>query len=85
MCISPSHTQRLYTLKMGLVNAKNKVPEHQRVYQAAYRNHTRLWKISPRSNIMLTPYLVLMWGTFGACMYGMGRKVLGYNTWFSKD
>ncbi|KAK1760935.1 hypothetical protein QBC47DRAFT_368645 [Echria macrotheca] len=70
---------------MGLVNAPNKVPEHQRVYQAAYRAHTRIWKISPRSNVLMTPYLILMWGTFGASMYGMGRKVLGYNSFFGKN
>ena len=29
----------------SLVNAPNKVPEHQRAYQAAYRAHTRIWKI----------------------------------------
>lgn len=29
----------------GLVNAKNRVPEKQRFYQQAYKNHTRLWKI----------------------------------------
>ncbi|KAK0635679.1 hypothetical protein B0T17DRAFT_482277 [Bombardia bombarda] len=69
----------------SLVNAKNNVPEKQRIYQAAYRNHTRIWKISPRSSMMLVPFNVLMWGTFGASMYAMGRKVLGYNTWFGKD
>ncbi|KAK3359384.1 hypothetical protein B0T25DRAFT_532787 [Lasiosphaeria hispida] len=70
---------------MALVNAPNKVPEHQRVYQQAYRAHTRIWKIAPKSNIMITPYLVVMWGTFGASMYAMGRTVLGYKTWFGKD
>ena len=29
----------------SLINAKNKVPEQQRVYQAAYNAHTRLWRI----------------------------------------
>lgn len=29
----------------GFVNAPNKVPEHQRNYQAAYRSHTRIWRI----------------------------------------
>lgn len=29
----------------GFVNAQNKVPEHQRTYQAAYRAHTRIWRI----------------------------------------
>lgn len=24
---------------------KNKVPEHQKFYQTAYRNHERVWKI----------------------------------------
>ncbi|KAK0739669.1 hypothetical protein B0T21DRAFT_284217, partial [Apiosordaria backusii] len=68
-----------------LIDAPNKVPHQQRVYQAAYRAHTRIWRISPRSNIMLTPYFALMWGTFGACMYGMGRQVCGYKTWFGKN
>ena len=36
---------KLTTPSSSLVNAKNKVPEHQRVYQAAYRAHTRIWKI----------------------------------------
>ncbi|GKT48858.1 uncharacterized protein ColSpa_09039 [Colletotrichum spaethianum] len=30
---------------MGLVDAKNKVPELQKFYQTAYKEHTRLWKI----------------------------------------
>jgi hypothetical protein len=29
----------------SLINAKNPVPERQRAYQAAYKAHTRLWKI----------------------------------------
>ena len=29
----------------SLVDAKNKVPEYQRYYQAAYKAHTRLWQI----------------------------------------
>ncbi|KAK3325298.1 hypothetical protein B0H66DRAFT_599466 [Apodospora peruviana] len=69
----------------GLVNRANKVPELQRVYQQAYRSHTRIWKINPRSNVMLAPFYVLIWGTFAANMYMASRKVLGYNTWFSKD
>ncbi|CCC10689.1 unnamed protein product [Sordaria macrospora k-hell] len=69
----------------GLVNAKNRVPEKQRFYQQAYKNHTRLWKIGPRSGIIMTSFNIAMWGTFGASMYAMSRKVLGYNTWFSED
>jgi len=48
---SPRHRTipRIYDAKLmaplSLVNAPNKVPEHQRVYQAAYRAHTRIWKI----------------------------------------
>ncbi|KAM5366510.1 hypothetical protein ACJZ2D_010478 [Fusarium nematophilum] len=67
---------------MGMVNAKNPVPQHQRFYQAAYKNHVRLWTIGPRSRVLLTPYLVLLWGTFGVTLYGAGRKVLGYNSYF---
>lgn len=70
---------------MAFVNAPNKVPEHQRVYQAAYKAHTRIWRIAPRSTAMYTPFTIVMWGTCGACLYGMGRKVLGYNSFFGKD
>ncbi|KAH8888776.1 hypothetical protein GQ53DRAFT_825995 [Thozetella sp. PMI_491] len=70
---------------MGFVNAKNKVPEQQRIYQAAYRAHTRVFQINPRSNVYLVPFKVVMWGTFGASMYAMGRKIAGYNTWFGEN
>ncbi|KAL2670816.1 hypothetical protein Neosp_014618 [[Neocosmospora] mangrovei] len=40
-----------------LVDAKNQVPQHQRFYQNAYKNHT-------------------------PSVYGAGRKVLGYNSYF---
>ncbi|KAI0515359.1 hypothetical protein F5B22DRAFT_646634 [Xylaria bambusicola] len=67
-----------------MVNAPNKVPQYQRFYQQAYKQHTRLWQIHPRSNMLMVPYQVLLWGTLGASLYMMGRKVLGYNTWFGK-
>ncbi|KAI1172309.1 hypothetical protein F4777DRAFT_582079 [Nemania sp. FL0916] len=70
---------------MGLYNAPNKVTEYQRMYQKAYKNHTRIWKIHPRSNMLLVPYYIMLWGGFGASMYMMGRKILGHNTWFGKD
>ncbi|KAH6953224.1 hypothetical protein DER45DRAFT_617588 [Fusarium avenaceum] len=72
----------LHDFTMALVDAKNPVPQNQRFYQNAYKNHTRLWKIGPRSRILMTPYLVLLWGTLGASFYGAGRKVLGYNSYF---
>ncbi|KAL1900275.1 hypothetical protein Sste5346_002586 [Sporothrix stenoceras] len=65
---------------MGIFNAPNKVPQHQRAYQAAYRQHIRIWNISPRSRVMLVPYTILLTGTLGAGLYGMGRKVLGYGS-----
>ncbi|KAL2139615.1 hypothetical protein VTI28DRAFT_4924 [Corynascus sepedonium] len=68
---------------MGLVNAPNKVHEHQKVYQKAYNAHTRIWRIHPRSAVMLTPYNILLWGTTAATMYAMGRRLFGKNTWFS--
>ncbi|CAI4212165.1 unnamed protein product [Parascedosporium putredinis] len=58
------------SLKMSLVNRKNNVPDLQRMYQAAYAQHTRIWKINPRA---------------AASLYGMGRKAAGYNTWFSSN
>ncbi|KAK4226249.1 hypothetical protein QBC38DRAFT_481062 [Podospora fimiseda] len=67
---------------MGLVNAPNKVPQLQRQYQAAYKNHTRIWKINTRSPYLLTPYWILLWGTTAAGFYGMGRHICGYKTWF---
>ncbi|EGR46464.1 uncharacterized protein TRIREDRAFT_80441 [Trichoderma reesei QM6a] len=70
---------------MGLIDAKNKVPEYQRFYQAAYKAHTRLWKIHPRSRWYMGPYLVALWGGFGASIYAASRKVAGHNTWFGKD
>ncbi|UKZ58001.1 hypothetical protein TrVGV298_011862 [Trichoderma virens] len=69
---------------MGMIDAKNRVTEHQRFYQAAYKAHTRLWKINPRSNWYMAPYLVALWGGFGATLYAASRKVAGHNTWFSK-
>lgn len=70
---------------MGMVNARNKVPEHQRFYQNAYANHQRLWRINPRSRAILIPYNILLWGTFGGSLYMGVRKVLGHNTWFGED
>ncbi|EXF76838.1 hypothetical protein CFIO01_09445 [Colletotrichum fioriniae PJ7] len=71
---------------MGIVDAKNKVPDLQKFYQAAYKDHTRVWKINPRSRWYMIPYVTLLWGSLGAAsFYGMGRKVLGYNTYFGKE
>ncbi|KAG9250386.1 uncharacterized protein F5Z01DRAFT_666319 [Emericellopsis atlantica] len=70
---------------MGLVDAPNKVPQNQRFYQQAYKAHTRLWQIGSRSRWMMTPYTILLWGSLGATLWCSGRKVMGYNTWFSKD
>ncbi|KAK0392128.1 hypothetical protein NLU13_1626 [Sarocladium strictum] len=67
---------------MGLVNAKNPTPERQRAYQAAYKAHTRLWKISPGARWYIMPYQILLWGTVGATLYAGGRKILGHNTWY---
>ncbi|KAI3330960.1 hypothetical protein F4824DRAFT_504610 [Ustulina deusta] len=70
--------------RRSLVDAPNKVPQYQRFYQQAYKQHTRLWQINPRSPKLMVPYTVLLWGTLGASLYMMGRKVFGYNTWFGK-
>jgi len=67
---------------MALVNAKNKVPEFQRFYQTAFRDHIRIWNINPRSNVYVTAYSVLLWGTFAGTMWMAGRKVTGHNTWY---
>ncbi|KAF4582946.1 bacteriophage N adsorption protein A c-term domain-containing protein [Ophiocordyceps camponoti-floridani] len=70
---------------MGLIDKKNHVIDHQRYYQNAFQAHTRLWRINPRSRIYLVPFQVLVWGSLGATLYAAGRKVCGYNTWFSKN
>lgn len=43
-------TQRLTSPYRGFVNAANKVPEHQRTYQAAYKAHTRIWRIVSKTH-----------------------------------
>ncbi|KAI0865603.1 hypothetical protein F4860DRAFT_459729 [Xylaria cubensis] len=35
----------MLTSKRSMVDAPNKVPQHQRFYQQAYKQHTRLWQI----------------------------------------
>ncbi|KAG5952373.1 hypothetical protein E4U57_006176 [Claviceps arundinis] len=92
--IAPSRFSRRSTSKWGklsspvhvsLIDAKNKVPEQQRYYQQAYKAHTRIWMIGSRSRWYMTPYLVMLWGGFGAALYAAGRKVTGHNTWFGKN
>ncbi|EGS17455.1 uncharacterized protein CTHT_0067820 [Thermochaetoides thermophila DSM 1495] len=68
---------------MAFINRENRVPELQRYYQAAYKNHVRLWQINPRSKYYLTPYYIILWGTTAATFYAMGRRIFGHNTWFS--
>ncbi|RDA89917.1 hypothetical protein CP533_6212 [Ophiocordyceps camponoti-saundersi (nom. inval.)] len=70
---------------MGMIDKKNTVPDHQRFYQRAYKQHVRLWLINPRSRYYMVPYLIMLWGGFGATLYAAGRKVCGYNTWFGKN
>ncbi|KAL1878073.1 hypothetical protein VTK73DRAFT_8124 [Phialemonium thermophilum] len=69
---------------MGIINAPNRVPEHQRFYQAAYRSHQRIWRINPRSKFLTTPVMIGIWGTTAFTLYGLGRKVLGYNSFFGE-
>ncbi|PNP38186.1 hypothetical protein TGAMA5MH_09939 [Trichoderma gamsii] len=38
-----------------------------------------------RSRWYMAPYLVALWGGFGATLYAASRKVAGHNTWFGKD
>ncbi|KAJ4302132.1 hypothetical protein N0V88_002268 [Collariella sp. IMI 366227] len=67
-----------------LLNHPNKVRQNQQFYQQAYKAHTRIWRINPRSGGMLMPYNILLWGTTAAAVYAMGRKIFGKNTWFSE-
>ncbi|KAK4241101.1 hypothetical protein C8A03DRAFT_30705 [Achaetomium macrosporum] len=67
---------------MPIYKAVNKVPEHQRVYQAAYKAHERIWRINPRSRMYLVPYNILLWGTTAATFWAVGRRIFGKSTWF---
>ncbi|CAK7264088.1 hypothetical protein SEPCBS57363_000893 [Sporothrix epigloea] len=67
---------------MGLFNNANKVPQLQRQYQAAYKQHVRIWTIGSRSRYLLVPYAIVFGTTLAAGLYGMGRKVLGYNSFY---
>ncbi|KAI1485968.1 hypothetical protein F5X96DRAFT_674124 [Biscogniauxia mediterranea] len=83
---SSNHLQKMEANeKYSLIDAPNRVPEYQRMYQRAYKQHTRIWQINPRGAKLLIPYQIALWGTFGATLYMCGRKVLGYNTWFGKN
>ena len=45
-----SLSQPFFPSDRGFVYAKNKVPEYQKMYHEAFKNHTRVWKIvSPGS------------------------------------
>ncbi|KAF2431425.1 hypothetical protein EJ08DRAFT_610872 [Tothia fuscella] len=68
----------------GWVYRENNVPHYQRMFQQGQKNHIRQWNQTPRSKLILYPYYVMLWGTFGASMYCMGRLVLGHKTWFGK-
>jgi len=68
---------------MALMDSQNKVHQYQKQYQKAYKAHTRIWRINPRSGMMLTPFTIVLWGTTAATMYAMGRRIFGHNTWFS--
>ncbi|KAI2608502.1 uncharacterized protein GGS25DRAFT_490558 [Hypoxylon fragiforme] len=70
---------------MGMVDAPNRVPGQQKFYQQAYKQHTRVWNINTRSPKLLIPYYILYGVTGISCMYMMGRKIAGYNTWFGKN
>ncbi|CAK7563719.1 MAG: hypothetical protein SEPTF4163_001595 [Sporothrix epigloea] len=58
------------------------VPQLQRQYQAAYKQHVRIWTIGSRSRYLLVPYAIVFGTTLAAGLYGMGRKVLGYNSFY---
>ncbi|QIW95612.1 hypothetical protein AMS68_001130 [Peltaster fructicola] len=59
---------------------KNNVPHWQRLHQS--NDGLRQWQRGPRAKAMLYPYYALMYSTWGACAYMMGRLVLGYKTWW---
>jgi hypothetical protein len=39
---------------------------------------------TPKSKLLMRPYLVLLFGGFAGSMYMMGRLVMGHKTWFGK-
>ncbi|KAF4634267.1 hypothetical protein G7Y89_g3850 [Cudoniella acicularis] len=68
----------------GFINRENRVPHYQQLFQQGGKQHVRQWNQTPKSKYMLTPYYILLGGTFGGAMYMMVRMVLGHKTWFSK-
>jgi Cytochrome c oxidase subunit VII len=49
---------------LSFVDAKNKVPEYQRMYQAAYKGHTRIWNIvSKIADLAVLPTQILIGGS----------------------
>ncbi|KAF2792972.1 hypothetical protein K505DRAFT_375648 [Melanomma pulvis-pyrius CBS 109.77] len=66
----------------GWVYRENRVPHYQREFQK--HDGLRLWEKS-RGKWMVPAYKVILFGSFGASMYMMGRMVLGHKTWIGKN
>ncbi|KAG9186267.1 hypothetical protein G6011_02823 [Alternaria panax] len=66
----------------GWVMRENKVPYWQREFQK--HDGLRTWE-KARGKWMIPAYKVVLFSSFGASMYMMGRLVLGHKTWFGKN
>ncbi|KAI0471908.1 hypothetical protein GGR56DRAFT_656074 [Xylariaceae sp. FL0804] len=69
---------------MGIYDNRNRVIEHQKYYQKAYKNHVRIWNIHPRSKYYMIPYYIGVAGSTLSTFWMLGRKVLGHNTWWGE-
>ncbi|KAF1988873.1 hypothetical protein K402DRAFT_391570 [Aulographum hederae CBS 113979] len=68
----------------GWVYRENNVPHYQRLFQAGNKKHIRQWSQTPKSKIILPLYYVMLFGSFSASMYMIGRQIFGHKTWFGK-
>ncbi|KAF2622877.1 hypothetical protein BU25DRAFT_351266, partial [Macroventuria anomochaeta] len=61
---------------------ENHVPKYQAYFQK--NDGLRTWE-KARGKWMIPGYKAVLYTSFGASMYMMGRLVLGHKTWFGKN
>ncbi|KAL4886932.1 hypothetical protein BJY04DRAFT_212900 [Aspergillus karnatakaensis] len=69
--------------RIRFVFRENRVPYYQRLFQS--HDGKRQWYQTSRSNWVMYPYLISVYGLGAATMYAMGRMVFGHKTWFGKN
>ncbi|OJJ44119.1 hypothetical protein ASPZODRAFT_834490 [Penicilliopsis zonata CBS 506.65] len=67
----------------GFVFRENRVPYYQRLFQK--HDGKRQWYQTERSNYIMYPYLLSVYGLGIASTYAMIRMVFGKKTFFGKE